>query len=171
MRRLLLSLALTLIAATSLRAQTAERLWYYVDREDAWNSLQRNISKISAIAPSSYGVDEQGIVWGDVDGKVLDLAKRNNVRVMPLLVNTGFEQEPLHRFLTNPEARRRAIQSMVELSKRHDYWGFQIDFENVDVDDKDALSTFYREAAQALHAANRKISIAVVHRPDELAGP
>jgi spore germination protein YaaH len=171
-RRTLL-LAITAAAATThhLHAQAAERLWYYADREDAWSSLQRNISKITVLAPSSYGVDEQGIVWGEVDSKVLALAKQNNVKVMPLLVNTGFEQEPLHRFLTNPEARKRAIQSMVELARRHDYWGFQIDFENVDIDDKDALSTFYREAATALHAGNRKISIAVVHRPDELAGP
>jgi spore germination protein YaaH len=156
---------------SALPAQQLERLWYYVDRQDAYESLVRNIKNITVLAPSSYGLDEQGMVWGEVDAKVLELARQNNVRVLPLLVNTGFEQEPLHRFLTNPEARQRAVRAMVELCRRHDFWGFQIDLENVDIDDKDALTSFYREAATALHAANRKISIAVVHRPDELPGP
>jgi spore germination protein YaaH len=167
----MITAALTACAFGQVYAQQIERLWYYVDRPDAWESVQRNITKISVLAPSSYGVDEQGVVWGEVDAKVLELARRNNVQVMPLLVNTGFEQEPLHRFLTNPEARRRAIAAMVDLSKRYNYWGFQIDFENVDIDDSAALSTFYREAAQALHGAGKIISIAVVHRPDEQAGP
>src|SRR5262245_7828411 len=114
-RRVVCAAVFSACSALQLHAQVPERLWYYVDREDAWNSLQRNIAKISVLAPSSYGVDEQGVVWGDVDAKVLELAKRSNVRVMPLLVNTGFEQEPLHRFLANPEARKRAIQSLVEL--------------------------------------------------------
>src|SRR5262245_57765633 len=45
-------------SAIQVHAQAPEKLWYYVDREDAWNSLQRNIAKISVLAPSSYGVDE-----------------------------------------------------------------------------------------------------------------
>jgi spore germination protein YaaH len=167
-----LSLVIALTALPEITpAQELERLFYYVDREDAFNSLVRNIKSISVLAPSSFSVDEQGIVWGAVDSKVLELARRNNVKVMPLLVNTGFEQEPLHRFLSSAEARIRAIRSMVELCKQHDFWGFQIDLENVDIEDRDALTVFYRDAARALHAAGRKISIAVVHRPEELAGP
>ena len=163
--------AIASLMAVSLPAQQLERLWYYVDRQDAFESLTRNIGQISVLAPSSYGVDEQGVVWGEVDRQVLELARRNNVRVMPLLVNTGFQQEPLHRFLINADARTRAIASMVQLARAHDYWGFQIDFENVGIDDRAALTAFYREAAQALHAAGKQISIAVVHRPDEQAGP
>ncbi len=169
--RILHSAAAITALAGPLSAQQLERLWYYVDRQDAFESFARNVRNISIIAPSSYGVDEQGMVWGEVDAKVLELAKSNGVKVMPLLVNTGFEQEPLHRFLTNAEARRRALATMVELARKHDYWGWQIDLENVDIDDRDALTTFYREAAQALHASGRKISIAVVHRPEEVPGP
>ncbi|MGQ0813612.1 MAG: glycosyl hydrolase family 18 protein [Gemmatimonadota bacterium] len=152
------------------QAQGFERIFYYVDREDAYNSFVQHASQISVIAPSSYGVDEQGIVWGDVDPKVLELSRHHNVRVMPLLVNRPFDKDLLHQLLSSPAARARAIASMVELSKRHDYWGMQIDFENVSIDDRDALTSFYREAANAMHAAGRIISIAVVHRPEEVAG-
>ena len=164
-------LALAVLVPTQASAQNGnERIFYYVDREDAYRSLVQNISQISVIAPSSYGVDEEGIVWGDVDPIVLDLAKRHNVRVMPLLVNRPFDKNQLHQLLSSPAARARTIASMVELSKRHSYWGMQIDFENVHIDDRDALTGFYRDAAKAMHAAGKIISIAVVHRPEEVAG-
>ncbi len=169
MKRLLL--ALLLLVAPGAHAQQVERLWYYVDREDSWTSLQKHIGKIDVLAPSAYFVDAQGIVWGDVDPRVRELAARNNVKLMPLLVNQGFNQEALHKLLSTPEARQRTIASLVDLARRHNYWGIQIDFENVSVEDKDNLTVFYREAAQALRAAGKKISIAVVHRPDEQPGP
>ncbi len=165
------TLVLLALAATTAHAQQVERLWYYTDREDSYESLQRNIGKISVLAPSAYFVDGQGIVWGDVDPRVRALAARNNVHLMPLLVNAGFDQPALHELLSKPENRRRAIASLVEVARRNDYWGIQIDFENVNVDDKENLTTFYREAATALHGIGKKISIAVVHRPDEQAGP
>ena len=168
---MLTKLAIAILAsATALQAQT-ERLWYYTDREDSYESLVRNIKKIDVLAPSAYFVDNQGIVWGDVDPRIRELTSRNNVRLMPLLVNPGFDQAALHQLLTNPAARARTIASIVDVAKRNNYWGIQIDFENVNVDDRDHLTTFYREAAQALHRIDKKISIAVVHRPDEQPGP
>jgi spore germination protein YaaH len=164
-------IALVLLVFCATAAQAQERLWYYTDREDSYESLQRNIAKISVLAPSAYFVDAQGIVWGDVDPRVRALTKRHNVQLMPLLVNAGFDQPALHALLSTPEARGRAVASLADLVKRHDYAGIQIDFENVSVEDKDNLSTFYREAARAMHAQGKKISIAVVHRPDEQAGP
>jgi spore germination protein YaaH len=164
-------MVLLLFCAATARAQQVERLWYYTDREDSYESLQRNISKISVLAPSAYFVDAQGIVWGDVDPRVLALAARHNVHVMPLLVNAGFDQPALHALLSNPQARARTVGYLADLVKRHNYWGIQIDFENVSVEDKDNLTTFYREAADAMHQLGKKISIAVVHRPDEQPGP
>lgn len=160
-----------LLTATAAHGQRPERLWYYVDREDSYESLKRNIGKIDIVAPSAYFVDAQGIVWGDVDPRVLELAKANRVAVHPLLVNRGFNQEALHQLLDSPAARERVVASLVNLVREHDYAGIQIDFENVSVDDKDRLTVFYREAATALHRLGKQISIAVVHRPDDEPGP
>ncbi|NIR50056.1 glycosyl hydrolase, partial [candidate division KSB1 bacterium] len=55
--------------------------------------------------------------------------------------------------------------------KQYGLWGMQVDFEDVHISDKDALSEFYRQAAAALHKEGFKISIAVVHRTEESAGP
>jgi spore germination protein YaaH len=170
--------ACTLAPADALTSKVAaqamarpERLFYYVDTEDAYESLRQHISQITVVAPTGYSVDEFGVVWGDVDPRVIRLAKEHGVAVMPLIVNPGFDQEMLHRLLVDDAARARAVAWMVEICRRNDYAGIQFDFENVSIQDRDALTRFYRETAEALHADGRKISIAVVHRPDELPGP
>lgn len=161
----------SLSAPAALQAQEIERLFYYTDNENAWESLRANIDAISVIAPGGYSVDEDGIVWGEVDPRVLRLAREKNVPVMPLIVNPGFDQEMLHRLLMNDAARARTIESLVEECRRHGYIGIQFDFENLAMEDRDAFTRFYREAAKALHDAGFKISIAVVHRPDSYPGP
>lgn len=169
--RPLIITACMLVLAGPAAAQDIERLFYYTDNENAWASLRANIDRISIIAPGGYFVDGEGIVWGEVDPRVIRLGRDRNVPVMPLIVNPGFDQAMLTKLLHDPAARARAIESMVELCRRHGHYGIQFDFENVAMPDRDALTQFYRETAAALHAAGFKLSIAVVHRPDDLAGP
>jgi len=165
-------LVLTAVCSTVLPAQQKfEHLFYYVDNEASFTSFKNNIEKINIVAPQAYSVDEDGIVWGSVDPRVLELAAKYKVGVMPLIVNPGFDQAMLHRLLANEEARRRAIASMVELCERHTFIGIQFDFENLHINDRDAFTQFYRETADALHRRGFQLSAAVVHRPDELAGP
>jgi len=148
-----------------------ESLFYYVDDEASFESFKNNIDKITIIAPGTYSVDEDGVVWGSVDPRVLKLAEKNKVKVMPLIHNPGFNQEMLHNLLVNQQARQRAIKSMLEECQTYNYYGIQFDFENLNINDKDAFSQFYKETADALHQAGFKISIAVVHRPEEYPGP
>ncbi|HEX2190101.1 MAG TPA: glycosyl hydrolase family 18 protein [Longimicrobiaceae bacterium] len=164
--------ALVLILPAPAAAQRApERLFYYTDNEDGWQSLLRNVDQVSVVAPGGYAVSEHGTVWGEVDPRVVRLGRERGVPVMPLVVNPGFDQEMLHRFLASDEARARAVASLVELCRRHGHWGIQVDFENLALADRDAFTRFYRELGRALHAAGFRLSAAVVHRPDELAGP
>jgi spore germination protein YaaH len=165
-----LLLALTLLAAPAY-AQELELLFYYTDNEDSYASLVANIERISVIAPGGYSVDEHGVVWGEVDPRVVRIGRERGVPVMALIVNPGFDQAMLAQLLADDAARERAVAAMVELCKRHGHAGIQFDFENVALADRDALTRFYRETAKALHDEGLQISIAVVHRPDELAGP
>jgi spore germination protein YaaH len=167
-----LVLGLGTVASPPANAQTqTERLFYYVDRPVSYNRLTEHIDQISVVAPAAYSVDEDGVVWGTVDPRVRELAAANDVAVMPLVKNPGFDQELLHTLLQDSTARRRAIESMVEQCERYGYVGFQFDFENIHIDDRAAYTQFYREAARVLHEAGYQISMAVVHRPAEFAGP
>ena len=170
MKRFAAAAAAILVLAAPAAAQQGERLFYYVDREDAYESLVENIARIDILAPSGYYIDEDGVVYGDVDRRVRELAKANGVRVMPLLVNRGFDQTELSEFLNDGAARQRVVASLTELVRRHDYAGIQVDIENLSIHDRDAFTAFYNDLARALHEDGRQISVAVVHRPDEIAG-
>src|SRR5947207_8328180 len=168
MRFKLIALALVL-RATTLSAQ-GERLFYYVDREDAYRSLVAHINQITVLGPQSYTVDSLGTFFGGVDARVLKLANEHHVKVMPLFENEGFNQPALHRLLGDEAAQRRSIGAMVGSCRRHVYWGIQFDVENINEQDRDRFTKWFTDAAAALHGAGFAISIAVVHRTDEAAG-
>ena len=169
MRLKLIVLALVINAA-ALGAQ-GERLFYYVDREDAYRSLVAHIDQITVLGPQSYTVDSLGTFFGAVDARVLKLANEHHVKVMPLFVNEGFNQPALHRLLGDEAAQRRSIDAMVGSCRRHGYWGIQFDVENINEQDRDRFTKWFTDAAAALHGAGFAISIAVVHRTDEAVGP
>lgn len=163
--------AAVIILAAPAAAQDGERLFYYTDSEAAYESLVAHIDRIDVVAPSAYNVEEDGVVWGDVDPRVIALAREHDVQIIPLIVNRGFNQETLHTLLVDDAARARLAASLAELCRRHDYDGIQVDFENLSINDRDAFTRFYRELGEALRPAGCGLSVAVVHRPDELPGP
>jgi spore germination protein YaaH len=133
--------------------------------------LVANIDKIDIVGPQVYTVDSLGIVWGSLDPRVKRLADEHEVKVMPLLVNEGFNQPALRRLLADSAARNRAIRSLVRLCRDEGYWGIQFDVENVNIEDRDRFTSWYAEAGKALHDAGCTISLAVVHRLTDEAGP
>lgn len=158
-------------SAGASSAARPERLFYYVDREESYNSLLRHVDRIDVLAPQVYTADSLGVIFGSLDPRVLDLAKRHGLRVMPLFVNEGFRQPGLHRLLGDSAARARAIESLVQLCRENGYWGMQFDVENLNVADGERFTAWYRDAAAALHRAGYHVSIAIVHRTSDLAGP
>jgi spore germination protein YaaH len=168
--RLLLTIA-ALAPAATVGAQAPERLFYYMDNEDSYASFVKHVDRIDVLGPQVYTVDSLGTVWGGLDPRVKKLAAEHKVKVMPLVVNEGFNQPSLRKLLADTAARGRATRTMAQLCKDEGYWGFQFDIENLNLQDRDLFTAWYSETADALHAVGCKISIAVVHRPEELAGP
>ena len=76
--RVFVAVVLTLVLSLARQsgAQALERLFYYVDREDSYESLVKNIDQITVLGPQVYTVDSLGIVFGELDSRVLALAKR-----------------------------------------------------------------------------------------------
>ncbi|HYU51629.1 MAG TPA: glycosyl hydrolase family 18 protein [Gemmatimonadaceae bacterium] len=163
--------SISLFHPSAVLAQALERLFYYVDREDSYQSLVKNIDQITVLGPQVYTVDSLGVVFGELDSRVLALAKAHRVKVMPLVVNEAFNQPALRKLLSDTAARAGATRSLLQLCQQNGYWGIQFDIENVNIQDRDLLSSWYRETANALHRGGFTLSIAVVHRTEDNAGP
>ncbi len=147
-----------------------ERLFYYVDNPAAFKSLQEHISQITIIGPQSYKVDQNGVVWGEVDPRVIELARKHNVKVMPLVTNLHFNQELLHNLLSDSAAVDRMVRTFVNLCEENKYAGIQFDFENLSMLDRNLYTDMCRRAADALHKHGFELSLAVVHKTQQDPG-
>ena len=150
--------------------------FHFAYRPAAFEALREHIGQVTIVSPEPFIVDSAGNVTGELEPRVLELAKAHGVKVMPQIKNLDkkmglFSKAVAHSVLTNEDVKRRVIRQMVEISQKYDLYGMQVDIEAIPASDRDALTRFYREAAEALHADGRKISIAVVHRAEESAGP
>jgi spore germination protein YaaH len=157
-------------AAQRVNAQKLEALWYSVGGEHSTSSFVAHASQISVVSPQVFKFDRRGVITGKVDPRVLTAARANGVKLVPLVMNPGFDQQIIHRILTVPDARKRAIASLVSLCQTNHFDGLQFDIENVHVKDKDAFTSFVRESAEALHRIGCSVSAAVVPRSSENPG-
>lgn len=160
---LLVALAVVAGSQTKGYAQNrVENLFYYVDSEDAFQSFKANSDHISIVAPQTYSISTAGVVWGEVDPRLMKIAREKDIQVIPLILNPGFDRQLFHEFLQDTAAQRRTIQMMVELALKYGYAGWQFDFENIHISDREVFTNFYRKTADAFRPHNLSLSAAIV---------
>jgi len=157
------------VASASLFSQP-QALFYMTQSPPAIRSFVAHATKIDIGVPTVYSVDAEGLVWGSPDPQIMEVARRANVRVMPIIVNPGFKQDMIHGLLASPAARRRMIDALVSECRKYGYYGIQFDFENVSYLDRAGLVSLVAETSQALAPAGFKLSIAVVPRDSDYPG-
>jgi spore germination protein YaaH len=157
-------------AAHRAVAQKLEALWY-ARGEPSVQSFLSHADQISIISPQVFTLDSLGVIRGSVDRRIVDHARAKGVKLVPLVLNPGFDQRSIHRVLTTPAARQRAIRSLAAMCREHRLDGIQLDIENVNIGDKGAFTSFVRESVDSVHRAGCTLSAAVVPRSSEDPGP
>jgi spore germination protein YaaH len=168
-RSTVLVLAATVGRAAAANAQHLESLWY-VRGEASIQSFLAHADRIAIVAPQVFTMDSTGAIRGQVDARVITTARAKGVKLMPLVMNPGFDQPSIHRVLNDPLSRERAIRSLAALCRDNRFDGIQFDFENFHVSDRDAFTAFTREAVDSVHRAGCQLSAAVVPRQGDDPG-
>lgn len=159
---LLVTVLVFFFAAMPIQAQQPRSIFYMTREPQSVRSFLAHADKVDILSPNWYSVDSSGLVSGGPNPLVLETARQHHVPIMPLIVNGGFAQEEVHKFFANAVARQQAVAAIVQASKENGYIGFQLDMENVNWTDSDALSGFVRETAAALHKEGLQLSIATI---------
>ena len=159
----------TLVAAiltTACAAHTAplEAIWYARNSDASVVSFVANAARISIIAPQVFALDSLGDIGGSIDPRIVATARAQGVKVVPLVMNPGFDQPSIHRVLNVVTARANAIRNLAALCRDNHLDGIQFDIENVHVSDRDAFTSFVRESVDSVHHAGCTLSAAVVPR-------
>lgn len=146
----------------------SENLFYITNSKDGIQSFRKHADQISIIVPATYHLDEYGVLSGKVNPQIIEVAKKHDVKIMPLF--SSFDQAGIHRLLNDSAAVNRAIKMMNYLAEKNDYYGWQFDLENIHIKDGTAYTQFFKKTAEALHKNDFKISMAVV-KSDQPAPP
>ncbi len=138
----------------------SENLFYLVGSPESYQSFVQHADEISIICPDVYQIDSVGVITGEVDRRILELAEKKGIKVMPLFAS--FDQRGIHTLLTNEAARKEAIRLMLFYAREFHFYGWQFDIEGIFFTDKDAYTSFYKQTADSLHKYGLAISSAVV---------
>ena len=147
-----------------------ESVWYSRNNDESVQSFVANANHISIVSPQVFELDSAGDIRGSVDQRVITAAREQKVKLVPLVMNPGFDQASIHRVLTMPSARANAIHNLAALCRDRHLDGVQFDIENIHVNDKNAFTSFVRESVDSLHHAGCTVSAAVVPRTGEDPG-
>lgn len=157
------------LAQGSARPQPLDALWY-LRGEESIQAFIAHADQITIVSPQVFGMDSNGVIRGSVDPRVVATARAKGVKLIPLVMNPGFDQPTIHRVLSNTAARSQALHSLAELCRVNRFDGIQFDFENFHVSDKDAFTAFTRAAVDSVHRAGCSLSAAVVPRMSDDPG-
>jgi len=160
MRAILCSILLAMSGAFAGAQTRPVALFYMTDTPSSVRSFLAHSSKIGMLVPAWYSVDADGVVSGEPNPLVLEVAAKEHLPVMPIVANGG--KDALHHLMFDRAAQQAMIASLIRESKEHGYVGIQIDFEDIAWTDRDALSATVKATADALHAEGLKLTIATV---------
>lgn len=124
-------------------------------------SLKKHYQKIDILIPQAYTINEQGEINKEIEPELYEFAVKHSIKIMPLVTNTQFNRETAHQFLSNTDAQTKALKTIVDLCKQNHFYGIQLDFERINIEDRDALTRFYERAANELHKNGFLISFAI----------
>ena len=138
------------------------RIFYYVEGTQARLSFFAYAKYIDVFAPQAYSIDKTGALTGSVASDLLVFAKKNNIKVEPLVVNSGFSSTSVDLFLSNVSAQTTAIGALVTEAQKQGYAGYQLDFEQIDSSDKFKYDAFVKRFGTAMKSAGLISSVAVI---------
>jgi spore germination protein YaaH len=151
-------------------SQQPKSLFYLSRDPQSVRSFIAHVDQIDLLVPAWYSVDASGLVWGGPNPLVLETAREHRVPVMPIIVNDRFLEEDFHKLLANPNACGEMSSELLRASRENGYAGFQLDFENVNWTDGQALSKMVEDLTAAFHQQNLKLSMATVPNMPGTAG-
>ena len=118
--------------------------------------------EITVYSPTWFVVnDAEGNIENKADSPYIEKVREQNAAIWPLVSNTFNDIEMTSAILNNPESRDNVIRQLMAYAQLYDLDGYNIDFENIYLSDKDAYTQFIRELMPYARSMNLVISVDV----------
>jgi spore germination protein len=130
-------------------------------------TASEKLEGINVLIPTWFSVfDEQGTIR--VNGANADYVKyahSKNIQVWGLVQNQ-FDPKLTHNFLLTYDKRIHIIQQLISYAKNYNLDGINVDFENVNVEDKNLVTQFIYELTALANEKKLIISVNVTAKSD-----
>jgi spore germination protein YaaH len=149
-----------------------EALWYYKEEPRSRESFFKHADKIDVLGPQTYFLKSGGVVIGSVKQDVLDNAKQENMKVMPLVANIiilkngkeYFDMSLMSDLLSDTRNWEKFAKTLRNEGKKYGYYGWQLDLEHIKLEDKEKFIQFVTYLKGELAKDNLKLSAAIVSK-------
>lgn len=169
MPKILLTFLILFLGTFSLvQAETKyEKLFYFREGPNARQSFFSHPKSIDIFAPQNYMVNSEGHLSGTLAEDLRNFAKKNKIKIMPLLTNGTFNATTSKLFLDDTKKQDILIKNLIQEAKDFGYYGWQIDFEQMDLSYRDEFSIFIERTYKEFQKNNLKLSVAVISQISE----
>lgn len=122
-----------------------------------------NIAGINVISPTWFSLQNEGLILNIADIEYMEWAHNKGYQIWPLFSNS-FDPDLTHAMLSDTSLRIKVIKQLLSYIDLYQLDGINLDFENVNLDDKDRLVQFVRELTPLMHEKGRTVSIDVTFK-------
>jgi len=152
----------TITAKSKLKNANKKVIAFYTGWDDkGLKSLKDNYSSINIIVPNWYSLNEKLGIDSNIEPGVDNFVKSKGIEEMPLInnyINNDFDSSIVHD-MVNVKNRKKVINSIVKELKSHNYYGINLDIENINDNDKKPYIGFVKELYQELNKNKIKLTI------------
>ncbi len=144
-------------------------LGWVVSNEKSIGVFLKNSKKFTWVSPTWYYVDSDGnIIERYFDQKFVENAHENNVKVIPLVANKGFDPNIVSGIIRNKNVGDKVIDGLLRIVLEKGYDGINIDFEGVPSSDREFFTDFMRRLYYVFHKNGLIVSIDVPAKTREV---
>ena len=162
--KIICALFLMLILIGNLQISNANNkisMAYLYGNYDYENLILRNENSLNVVSPSSFDLDTNGrLVYNAIDENFIKKMHQNKIKITPFLSN-HWDREKGRKALANREA---LANSIVEIIKKYNLDGINVDIENVTESDRENYVDLIRILREKL-PSEKVISVAVAANP------
>ncbi|SDP94425.1 Glycosyl hydrolases family 18 [Actinopolyspora xinjiangensis] len=161
-------------ASESREVVAALPFWNF---EDGTSALMSHTEAFTEVSPWMYGLDPAGRVVSQIPSDragrtraAMNSLRGTELRFTPSIANMthgAWSYDSVAPLLHDPERRKRHVREIVDLVLSNDYAGIDIDYEELRAEDREEFTALVRELADALHAHDRTLSVALFAKASE----
>jgi spore germination protein YaaH len=150
----------------------------YWDQEAAVASLQKNPDVFDYVSLFWYALQSDGSLtrypYAQENLALIDYLHEEGITVLAVVTNLPADEEEgswdwmrVDEAISTDDARARHVAALVQLTEDKGFDGINIDYEQLEKDQRESFTLFITELAQALHAKNKILGVALLPKPEE----